>query len=259
MFSTIGFHESVDAAGAQQDLTPALADAIVRTQGDRIYVPELTQLVLAAAGVGSGGNGTARLETPELLKMGRHYIAPVNGANDGNVEPDSPHAVEDLRAMPLALVKGEGILGTVHSNTTAAALQWIIAWLADGPIAPVAMPHFTTRLTGTTTLVASTWTLCQLTPDENLPRGRYAIVGMRVLSATGIAARLVLAGQGARPGVLCVDAVTDLQWPGFRHGGMGVFGEWEDTDAIQVEVLANAGDTAQTVWLDLAPIRLGPG
>jgi len=259
MFTLVGNHESVDAAAAQNDLAPALGDATVRTVGDRTFVPSLNNIVLLAAGVGSGGNGTARLESPELLRLGRYYIQGVNGRNDGNVVPEQPAVIDDLRAQPLTMVVGESYVATIHSDTTAAALQWVVAWFADGPIAPVIGPHFTTRLTGVTALVSRTWTLCPLTFDENIPRGRYAIVGMRAMSVSGIAARLIIPGATHRPGVLACITQDELGWPGFRHGGMGVFGEWEDTDAMQAEFLANAADAAETVYLDLAPVRLGPG
>jgi hypothetical protein len=259
MFTVVANHESVDAAGAQNDLTPAAGDATVRIVGDRTFVPGLNKVALLAAGVAIGGNGTARLESPELLKLGRHYIQGVNGRNDGSVVPNATHVIEDLRSQPLALVVGEGFLATVHSDSTAAALQWVVTWFADGPIAPVVGPHFTTRLTGTTTAVSRTWTLCPLTFDENIPRGRYAIIGMRAMGATCVAARLIIPGQPNRPGVLGCTAGSDLGWDGFRHGQLGEFGQWEDTDAMQAEFLCNAADTAQTVFLDLLPVRLGPG
>jgi hypothetical protein len=259
MFTVVANHESVDAAGAQNDLTPAAADATVRVVGDRTFVPQLNQIVALAAGVAIGGNGTARLESPELLKLGRHYIQGVNGRNDGNVVPNAVALVDDLRDKPLVMVVGESYLATIHSDSTAAALQWVVSWFADGPIAPVSGPQFTTRLTGTTACVSRTWTLCPLTFDENIPRGRYAIVGMRARSATAIAARLIIPGATHRPGVLGCTADSDYGHEMFRHGGLGVFGEWEDTDAMQAEFLANAADAAETVYLDLAPVRLGPG
>lgn len=258
MFSTIAHHESVDAAAAQNDLSPALGDAIVRTVGDRIYVPQLNQIVALAAGVGSGGNGTARIESPELLKLGRYFIQGVNGRNDGNVVPNAVALVDDLRSSPLVMVVGESYIATIHSDTTAAALQWVVAWFADAPVEPVNVPHFTTRLTAATALVSRTWTLCPFTFDENIPRGRYAIIGARAQSATCVAARMVVPGAQNRPGVLGVTAQADFGWEFFRHGGMGVFAEWEDTDAMQWEFLANAADAAEILYLDLAPIRLGP-
>src|SRR3970040_2256777 len=221
MFSTIANHESVDAAPAQRDWSPAAGDALVRTVGDRTFVPQLNQIVAAAAGVGSGGNGTARIESPELLNAGRHYIQGVNGFNDGNVVPENPAVVDDLRDKPLVMVVGESYLATIHSDTTAAALQWVVLWFADGPIAPVVNPHFTTRLTGATALVSRTWTLCPMTFDENLPRGRYAIVGARAQSTTGIAARMVVPGANNRPGVLCVNAQDSIGWGGLSSWRAG--------------------------------------
>ncbi len=259
MFSTIANHESVDAAAAQNDLSPAAADAIVRTVGDRTFVPQTNQIVALAAGVGAGGNGTARLESPELLKLGRYYIQGVNGRNDGNVVPNAIALVDDLRDKPLVMVVGESYVATIHSDTTAAALQWVVEWFADGPIAPHVGAQFTTRLTGATALVSRTWTLCPMVFDENIPRGRYAIVGARARSATCIAARMVVPGAQNRPGVLGVTADSDYGWEGFRHGGMGVFAEWEDTDAMQWEFLANAADAAEVLYLDLASVRQGPG
>jgi hypothetical protein len=259
MHHTFAFWENIDAAGLANDLAPAAQEPTLRAQGDRLYVPNLNQIVAIAAMVGSGGNGWARLESPELLKLGRHYIQAINGGNDGDVEPGSPQAVEDRREHPLSLVVGEGLLGTIHSNTTAAADQSIVIFSAAGPLAPQAGPFFTARGTSATAVVAGAWSLCAITLDENLARGRYRIIGLRPQGATCIAARFVLPNQGERPGALGVDVATDIQHMMFRAGGMGSWGEWEDTDALNIEFLCNDADAAETVYIDFQPVRLGPG
>jgi hypothetical protein len=259
MFTVVANHESVDAAAAYNDLSPAAGDATTKVVGDKTAVPALNQIVALSAGVAIGGTGAARIESPELVKLGRHYIHGVNGRNDGNVVPNARALVDDLRAQPLVLVVGENFLATIHSDSTAAALQWVVLFFADGPVAPVIGSHFTTRLTGATAVVSRTWSLVNLTFDENIPRGRYSIVGMRAQSTTCVAARLIVPNQGARPGVIGCTTAGDEGWAGFRHGQFGSFGEWEDTDAMQAEFLCNAADAAQIVHLDLAPVRLGPG
>ena len=260
MFHIIAHIESVDAAGAYNDLTPALGDQTIRTQGDRSFVPAWPFLAAAAFGVGSGGQGNGRIETPSLLSnLGRYYIGAVNGRNDGHVVPDSPHKIQDRRVNPIPLKVGEGLLATIHSDTTAAARQWAVLFLSDGPIVPDTRPCFTMRGTGTQTVVALTWTSCTITFDENIPRGRYAIVGMRARCVSCIAARLVLPGVANRAGVLGCTAQTDYEHPMQRFGGLGSFGEWEDTDSFNMEFLCGAADTAQTVEIDFVKVRDGAG
>ena len=77
------------------------------TTGDDMTVPSLNQVLWAAAGVGSGGSEFARLISPSLRRLGNRYIAPINGGNDGDVEPNSPPNVVDFSANPLQLVTTE--------------------------------------------------------------------------------------------------------------------------------------------------------
>lgn len=259
-FHTIAHIESVDAANAYNDLTPALADQTIRTQGDRSFLPVWSNLAAFAAGVGSGGNGVARIETPTLLsKLGRFYAEQVNGRNDGNVIPDAIPRVHDKRFAPIPLTVGEGLLATVHSDTTAAAIQWAVLFLSDGPIVEDTRPCYTMRGTTSVTLTVNGWTSAAVTFDENIPRGRYAIVGMRARSTNLVAARLFLPSQPNRPGVLGTGAQVNLDHPMFRYGGMGSLGEWEDTDSFNVEFLAGVADTNPVVHVDFVPVRVGPG
>jgi len=256
MFSLVAFLESVDAANAYNALA-AIADQHIRVSGDDLYVPKLNQIIVLAAGVGSGGLGHVRLAAPSLRGLTRPILEPVNGRNDGNVEPDSPHKVHDYRRVPIPLLENEVLNAEVHSDTTAAAVQWLLAWLADGPVEPVAGKSFTVRATGTTTLVANAWTNVPLVFDEDLPRGRYQVIGMRARSTGCIAGRLVFIGGIHRPGVLGTDAQEDLEWPGFRQGGLGVFGEFDDLNPPSVDFLSLSADTAETVILDLVQVAAG--
>lgn len=81
---------------------------------------------------------------------------------------------------------------------------------------------------------------------------------MNCRSANCIAARIVLPGQAPRPGVLGTTTQNDLQNPMFRYGGMGVFGEWEDTDSFNIEFLSGVADTAEVVQVDFVQVRKGP-
>ncbi len=94
-----------------------------------------------------------------------------------------------------------------------------------------------------------------------LPRGRYQVVGFRPVSTTAIAARLVIPGAGYRPGALGVANVSDVSSDIFRYGNLGVLGEFEDVDNLQVETLGGAADAAavQQYFVDLVQLRAGPG
>jgi hypothetical protein len=258
VFHTTAFYESVDQAGAYAAMA-APNDQALSVATPRIQVPTLNKVICVAAGLENTVAPRGRLVTPSLRTKTLFQVSPMSVAGAAAVVPTSPHAVVDLRDTPLELVTSEQMTFEALANPAAAQIQWCGVWFGDGPVAEVKGSIFTTRATGTATLAAGVWTTVPLTFDENLPRGRYQIVGMKALSATVKLARLLVPGQMWRPGVLGTVTVDIIEWPGFRYGGLGVFGEFEDVDTLQAEFLAGAGDTTQIVYLDLIQLRAGPG
>ncbi len=255
MFHLAAFWENIDQAGVLQELTAAGGEQVLFTTGDEIRVPDgLDSLVLAAANVASTGT-RALLISPSLRDLFNIDISPLNGGNDGNVVPSIPHRILDLRSNPVKLAAGESLTCQANANPTAAADQSVLAWLADGPIVPVnpAEVHGL-RATAAITATVGAWTNGALTFLQTIPVGNYAVVGMRAMGTTLIAARLVFRGGGWRPGVMGSVAEQDEAWDGFRHGGLGVFGEFHSTVPPTLDVLCNDADTAQRVILDLVKL-----
>ena len=101
-------------------------------------------------------------------------------------------------------------------------------------------------------LVVDTWTPQEMVLVDRIETGRYQVVGMRAHSAGLVAARLTrLGGSPWRPGCLGVDAYTDIEHPMFRNGGLGIWGEFQESNIPAVEFLSISADTAQEVTLDL--------
>ncbi len=255
MFHLAAFWENIDQGGTLQELAAALGEQVLFTTGDEIRVPDgLDQLVAAAGNIASTGT-RALLISPSLRDIFNVEIAPLNGGNDGNVVPSIPHRVFDLRANPIALSAGESLTVQANANPTALADQSVLVWLADGPISPsVGGEIHSLRATAAITATPGAWTNGALTFTQTIPVGNYAVVGMRAMGATLIAARLVFRGGGWRPGVMASVAEQDEAWPGFREGRFGVFGEFHSTVPPTLDVLANDADTAQRVILDLVKL-----
>lgn len=260
-FTTVAFQESVDPAGVFNALT-AVPDQHITTNGDDIRVPSLNQLIAVAGGVDVTVESFLRLTSPSLRIRNLLHVEPFNSASAAAVEPGSPHRIYDLRRSPIALVVGENLNAEVNSDPLAVQIQWAVVWLADAAPAPIAGPIFTARATAAQALTISAWTNGILTFIEDLPRGRYQVVGLRARSAGLVAARLVFVGTGAagwRPGVLGTDAQDDIEHPMFRHGELGVWGEFEDIEPPTVDFLSVSADAAEDVYLDLIQMRTGPG
>lgn len=251
-YHTAAFWENIDPAGVLSNLAAAAGEQALFTTGDDIRIPSFaSQLALICAQVASGGTGRAELQSPSLRRFVNLNVQPVNGVNDGNVEPASPALFYDLHENPIALDPDESLNALVDSNPTAAADQSVIVFLADGPIAPVSGPAHSVRATGAITAVAGQWTSGALTFAQTLPAGEYDVVGMWVRGDTIVAARLIFVGQANRPGVIGGDVDNDEPSPLFRHGRFGVLGHFDSTTPPQLEVLCNDADTAQEVVLDL--------
>ena len=140
-------------------------------------------------------------------------------------------------------------------DAAGASAGTILAWLTDGPIAPVSGEMFTVRVTNADTLVANVWTNGALTFDQVLPVGQYAIVGAVFISAGLLAFRFLFQGSTPRPGGLGYDDVSDLPPDKQRYGGLGVWGEFDSRTPPTVDFLSRAADTSQVGYLDL--VRIG--
>jgi len=149
---------------------------------------------------------------------------------------------------------GGGEALNVKVSVSAAGRASALALFCDGPLAPVTGEIFTVRATSSTTLTAYQWTNGALTFAQSLPKGRYAVVGMRALSAGLIAARLVIPGYAWRPGCIGYDAENDTEDDVFRGGRMGVWGEFDHDLPPTVDFLSISADTSEVVYLDLIKI-----
>jgi hypothetical protein len=250
MIHTIAYYQSVDQAGAYVALN-GVADPRVRVVGADIQVPALNKVIAAAVGIEVAAANRARLVAPSLRELASFQLAPTNSATAAAVLPVSPPSIIDLRANPLALISGEQLNAELLANPVAAQIQWCVVWLADVPPAPVTGRMFTVRATSATALVAGTWSNVALTFDEDLPRGRYAVVGLCPVSAGMIAARLNFVGGGYAPGCMGFATSRTAPHPMFRYGGLGVLGEFEDIEPPTIDGLSASADATQEYFLDL--------
>ncbi len=245
MFTTVAWSESQDTAGVLTSVA-GVSDAHVRVEGDNIVVPSYAPNLVAVFAIGATIS-QAQIESPSLRRFVNIDVEPVNvGA-----EPIVPTPLAAFFDHPIALDPAEPLRAWVAEAAAGAERETVLAWLADGPLAPVGGEVFTVRATSTATLVAYAWTLGSLTFSQALPAGNYQVVGMRAESAGLIAARLVFVGGGPRPGCIGYDAAVDVSNPSFRYGQLGVWGEFAHNEPPSVEFLSVSADASETVWLDL--------
>lgn len=261
-FHLAAWSQSVNPAGVFVSLT-AVPDPVLTILGANVQVPVLDHLIGLAAGVETTAAQQARLTGPSRRVLVLERVAPTQGNAAAASVPGDPHKFSDRRHDPLSLVRGEQLTFDILSTPAAVQIQWGLLWLADKEIAEYApSPVFTARATGAVVTVAQTWTNMAVVFAEALPRGRYAVVGMRVQSAGCVAGRLVFVGGvggGAwRPGVMGTNTDRHLEARVFRYGEFGEFGQFEDTDPPTLDVLSVSADAATVLYLDLVQVRAGP-
>lgn len=243
MHHSVMYFANIDAAVLAN--ISAVADPTVNVQGDNIRVPNVMDMVGGIHAL--GGNITlAQLLAPSLRTIVNIDVAPVDVAN----EPTSPATWTNYFDSPIQLQAGENMRfqGAEDGGTT--QISGLIH-LVDGPRTPVKGPIHTVRGTGATTLTIDVWSNVAVTLDQALPAGNYQLVGMRAVGATLLAARVVVPGYPWRPGCSGYDAVSDIEDPIFRNGGLGVWAPFDNVQLFSVDCLSIAADTAQTFFFDI--------
>ena len=246
----VGYYESVDPAAAFVNLN-AIPDPPVTVNGDDILVPKLNKVIAAAAVLDQTVAVQARLHSPKLAEMGfDEYLSRIaSGLSFG-----SPPEIHARSESPLELDEVEAMQFQVLSNPAAGVGHYGLVWLSDGPVAPVQGDIRTIRCTTAISLSAGLWVNGALTFPVSLRAGTYQVVGMRITGTNLVAARLVFPGGNWRPGAPAINAQADQDYPLFRQGRAGVWGEFAHSSPPTMDALG-VTDTAQEIHLDV--IRVG--
>lgn len=242
--------QSSDLAGVLTALN-AVQDPVLTTSGADIRVPkELPFIIGQAALLGNATPARAQISSPSLRAMVNLDIEPIVGAlvfgsfPEQLVHPDSP----------IPVVANESLNFNAQATGGVATENYGLAWLADGPQQAVKGAIYTVRATAAVTLAANTWVNGNLTFAQTLPAGSYQVVGMRARGTNLVAARLVFVGGQWRPGVAAVNALGNVDPWAFRYGGLGVWGQFDNTTPPTVDCLG-VTDSAQTFDLDLIKVK----
>jgi len=242
----VAWYKSVDPAGAFGALN-GVPDQHVTVSGTDILVPALSKLVAEAMCLDTTVAAQGYFTTPSLVADGyQEYVQPFASGLKFSADPE----IKAHPGSPIDLTPVEALQAWVNSNPAAAVAHYGLAWLSDGPLSPVAGRMRTVRATGVASLSAGVWVNTALTFPVSLKAGRYAIAGLRVMGANLVAARLVIPGNPWRPGVPGAVTQSALDFPLFRFGQAGVWGEFVHASPPTLDCLG-VTDTAQEVFLDL--------
>ncbi len=245
MWHLAAFFEDEGAAIVNARIN-ALNDQVLTIRNNDFFLRDRMDLLWAACmGVTLDD---ARLESPSLRIPTFPYIRPVNVGLVPAAEP----RVSDWTMQPFAL-KGEEQLGLFATDP--AADPGNITGLVGLRLQSRPLPGgniYKMRGVSTTVPTANVWSTIEgVTYTNDLPRGRYAMVGMEHFSATGQACRAVYNDQTPRPGCVSITGIGDKTDRIFTQGTMGNWGEFDNDRVPNLEVLCNAADTAHEVYLYL--------
>lgn len=272
-FDVVAWYES--QAASALTACAGVSDDIYRVSGDDIYVKSRASF-LGGLVCGAPTQATHKyfeLRQPSLKVPYRFYQF---GDFDGTGANQLAKSLQHLFAHPLPLYPDEKLNAYVQQSTNEAKI--VFAWLVSGvaKLADIEAVEPTHVITGEVdqALTAGSWTTCAITWDQDLPIGRYAVVGMKVGSykATGwyggVARLRYLPEEDKpiwRPGVLIQNMTADklgfqtyvegfdnknfMRWPlmpevSFRHDQMP-----------DIEICAGAANTDHVVNLILQKIE----
>ena len=245
----VGWYQDVDQGAAAADID-AIPDDTLFAQGDIIRVPPDMSNVMAVACVTAATTFTsAQLQSPSLRQLANFDILPaVRTATFGTLP-----ALCYLGRNPISLVANESLTFNTNTDHGSAIEIYGLLWLTDGPVVPVSGEIFSVRATAAITLADGAWTNGNLTFTQDLPFGRYQVVGMRAESTYLKSAGLVFPRAPWSPGVPGANAPGDNDRQEFRYGNGGVLGEFDSNQPPTVDMIG-VTDTSENVILDLIKV-----
>lgn len=252
--------EDQDRSGVETGLLAVPDDQTV-TSGDTIQIPEIYPYI---AGIYAGTETTgyplvdARLASTGIAGPGINNLRIHRG---GAGVTRNEGCLYDFFDNPVKF--GEGPNGLAGDTLTAFSLEndhattlhinYIVLFVTDTKLPEMPhtishMPKFTmAAISAGVDAAGGDWEKKALVLDDDIPVGRYLLWGIDVVSATAIAARVIIPGLGFRPAF--VPRRTEAE-AGYRqpnrciHPGGVPFSYKGGTLTIKVEYLAETTDTA---------------
>jgi hypothetical protein len=224
---------------------------LTRSASNNFLLPQPAKVELAAV---YGTNMLrSRLIVPSLRDMGRPHIGPV----DASSSTPTVQNIYDPGIRPLPTTTGEevGIEGMTSDAGSVNVTGVLFFRFNDAP-APIG-PCYRLRGTATCAGAVGSWYSSQITLEDTLPPGEFAIIGMDVVGANLGPARLIFPQGGFRPGCLTRDDVADVRLDNWSFGRFGALGSFKNFALPMLECFARGAIATQDVFLDL--IRIGPG
>ncbi|GAJ06394.1 unnamed protein product, partial [marine sediment metagenome] len=126
--------------------------------------------------------------------------------------------------------------------------------LSDGPIAPVSGDIRTMVIEAAATLTQKTWMPIDLTLSQDLPVGRYAIVGAACRANKHGIFRLIGIGQDHRPGGMITADSDVMNTTNQRFGNMGKWMEFDQINPPRLEICCNITGSWFSLKLDLMQV-----
>lgn len=246
MLHTIAFSQALGSAQSTLGAINAVPDPTLRTSGQYIYMPPLSNIV-GEYKIGADISG-AQLAAPSLKKLFNYDLATF----DVSAAPTTPVKYQPHYLNPYLLQPNEGLQAFV--TDTAGAQDTIVVELSDGVVAPVSPVNaLTVKATFSGTQVAYAWSNFGLTFSQTLPVGSYDCIGARVESAGGVFARFFPVGGTYRPGVTVRQTIHDQDVPFERFGGKGVLFNFNQLTPPSIDLIGPSGSITGVVYLDLVP------
>ena len=246
MLHLAAYYKSVDPA-AVTTLISAVPDQAIFTSGNDVRVPkDLANLAAEAALSAAIGPQYGEVQSPSLRELANQDIFPIAAAAKFGAQDQVQHHFDNPRSLKAA----ESVNFWINATGGAAAANYGLIWLSDGPVKPTTGKIFTVQASGTAALAAGTWVNTPVDFDTVLPAGTYQVVGFRAQGANLVASRLVFIGAAYRPGVPGEVSSANQYFPWTRMGKMGVFGQFDINQPPTVDCLG-ATDAAQVFAFDL--------
>lgn len=234
-------------------------DIIQIDQGSNFIMTDPYNLLLSAP---MGTTLTrARFQSPSLIRFGSNHLY----IHDRNATPGDLPQPTDYRDRPFELPVDEPIQLQVTTDAAGPArveIPLVFAAPTWDKTIPYGEGQLISRATVTPTAgAAGLWgPLANLTFEQTLMVGTYAVIGAEAVAASGVAFRLFFPdsqltyGKILRPGWLCRTAIGNRP-TGMFDGQMGEWGRFYTFSPPTIQFFGAVAATPFDVWLHL--IRLG--